>query len=46
MKMEMKLIIAEGEGQKIELKESLSRLNREMVAFFKCIRRKYIPWDF
>ena len=33
MKMDLTLITAEGEGQKTEFKERLSRLDREMVAF-------------
>lgn len=32
-KTDLKLILAEGEGQKIELKERAGRLDREMVGF-------------
>ena len=33
MKTDLSLVIAEGEGQTVEFKERLSRLDREMVAF-------------
>ena len=33
MKTDLGLVIAEGEGQKIEFKERSGRLDREMVAF-------------
>ena len=33
VKTDLSLIIAEGEGQTVEFKERLSRIDREMVAF-------------
>jgi predicted HTH transcriptional regulator len=41
---ELRQILEEGEGQRIEFKESLANLDKELVAFANASRRQDIYW--
>jgi hypothetical protein len=44
-RQELKLILEEGEGYRVEFKEKVSDVDREMVAFGQRIRRQNISWN-
>jgi hypothetical protein len=41
---ELRQILEEGEGQRIEFKESLANLDKKAGSFCQCLRRQDIYW--